>query len=351
MSWPGEKLLIRLWETIEKSGAGLILPWQMRRVGMTEAQIASHRMLVIAAAEKKIEKLREGDLSSVELLPIANNAPNMAVAVKIEPTLNPEQLTKNFTAAQSSEYLRREINVERSIDQAERVLRADESEPPDQTIDVDWFFRWREYAGGVTSDALQQLWGNVLAGELKAPGLFAYRTLDFLRNLTPDEARLTERLATVIVENNRLIHGLSLLPANNDRGVTIPISQNELRLLEELGILAGIAMLGYYDEKPPFPAKDGKYIHLFACRGRGILATTDDPSKATQIGFYQLTKLGKNVLQLVQVAADEDHLISIGHWLIRDGFKVEIGDVIDNQNGTRGFKNGVAVTLPVEGAD
>jgi hypothetical protein len=348
MSWPGEKLLIRLWETIEKSGAGLMLPWQMRRVGVTEAEIASHRILVIAAAEKQVEKMRAGDIKPTELLPISGVDSNVAITTKIDPTFNFEKLAKNFSDAQVSEHLRKEINIEKSIAQAEQVLRADESEPPERTVDVDWFFRWRECAAGVTSDSLQQLWGSVLASELKAPGLFAYRTLDFLRNLTPEEAGLIERLATVIVEDTRLIHGLTLLPAKKYKAITSPVNENELRLLEELGILAGIAMLGYFDEKKPFPAQDGEYIHLFACKGRGILAATDDPDKATRIGFYQLTKLGRNVLQLVQAAANEDHLIGIGNWLIQDGFKVQIGDVIDNGNGTRRFENGIVITLPEE---
>jgi hypothetical protein len=350
MEWPGEKLLVRLWETIESSGAGLVRPWQLKRVGMAEAQVASQRMLIIATAEKQIEKLRQSDPMEVELLPAAANQSNGASVAKIEPTLDVELLTRSFTASQTKEFLRKEVNIEKAIAHAEGLLQSDESEPSEQTVDIDWFFRWREYAGGVTSEALQQLWGNVLAGELKAPGSFAYRTLDFLRSLTQDEARLIERLATVVIEDMRLVHGRTFLQSKAGSCVTSPFHDGELMLLEELGILTGVPTLGFMDEKKPFHSSSGEYTHLLACKGRGILAITDNSEKVTQLGFYRVTKLGMNVLKLVQATPDERHLLSVGHWLIRNGFKVKIGNVIDNGNGTRRFEQSDDVELPNEGA-
>lgn len=347
MDWPGEKLLIRLWDTIEKSGTGLFRPWQLNRVGRAEAEVASSRIVLIAAAENQIAALRVSNTTEVTLRPLLGSCASDAATNKIEPTFDLTSIARNSTTSQAIEYLRKEVNIEKSVSHAESALQQDDAEPSNQAIEMDWFFRWREYAGGMSSETFQQLWGNVLAGELKAPGSFTYRTLDFLRNLSQDEARLIERLASTMVESSKIIHGKTWTMFGHVEAIANHLSHGELTLLEELGVLGGVSTMGYIDQAEPFHTTDGRHIHLLECEGRGILATTDDPKKQTGLGFYRLTKLGINVLKLVQSVPDEAYLVSLGQVLARDGFTVEIGDVILNDDGTRRFENPAAVTSPL----
>ena len=347
MDLPGEKLLTRLWDTIERSGTGLLRPWQMKRVGQAESEIASNRILLIAAAEKQAEALRTSGLPELPLLPLSKVGVSDPTATKIDPTFDLTFIAQQSTTSQAIEYLRREVNIEKAISHAENMLQQDNTEPATQAIDMDWFFRWREYSGRMASDTLQQLWGNVLTGEIKAPGSFAYRTLDFLQSLTQEEAKLIERLAATVVDGFGFIHGRSMPLLATKKVSASPLHEGELALLEELGILSGVSALGFVDNHEPHHTADGRHIHIFACNGRGILATTDDPKKKSQLEFYRLTKLGQNILQLVQAAPDEAYLLSLGQLLADDGFKVEIGDVIDIGNGTRGFNNPVTVASPV----
>jgi hypothetical protein len=346
MNWPGEKLMMRLLETIEKSGTGLFRPWQLKRVGKAEAEVASHRMTLIAAVEKQIAVLRASNPSDVPLLSLPSGGASDETNVRIEPTFDVISITRNATASQTIEYMRKEVNIEKAISHAESTLQQDTAEPSNQAMDMDWFFRWREYAGGMSSDTFQQLWGNVLAGELKTPGLFTYRTLDFLRNLSQDEAKLIERLASTMVDCFKVIHGKRWEKFGAAEAIANHLSHYELELLEELGVLNGVSTMGYIDQAEPHHMEDGRHIHILECNGRGIMATTDDPKKQTGLGFYRATKLGMNVLKLVQSVPDEAYLVSLGQVLVRDGFKVEIGDVISNDDGTRSFTNHVAVTSP-----
>jgi hypothetical protein len=187
----------------------------------------------------------------------------------------------------------------------------------------------------------------VLAGELKTPGLFTYRTLDFLRNLSQDEAKLIERLASTMVNRFQVIHGKTWEEFGPDETIANHLSHNELALLEELGVLKGVSTMGYIDQAKPRHMKDGRHMHLLECNRRAIMATTDDPKKQTGLGFYQATKLGMNVLKLVQSVPDEAYLMSLAQVLARDGFKVTICDVIPNDDGTRSLTNHVAVTPPL----
>lgn len=95
--------------------------------------------------------------------------------------------------------VRKEVNVAKAVLRAEEELRDDQSIPADGKPADDWLYRWRDYAGSVSSDELQAIWGRILAGEIKSPGLYSYRLLDFVRNLTKDEAALIEKVVPFVL--------------------------------------------------------------------------------------------------------------------------------------------------------
>lgn len=343
MDWPGEKLVIRLWDTIEASGTGLLRPWQLKRVENAKTEIAASRLSVIATAERHIAQLSRNIAVEKPLLRIASNSEANPFGSQIEPTWDVRSLEQNITSSQSIEYCRKEVNIEKAVSHAESSLEQDAAEPPTQKIDADWFFRWRDYAGGTSSDSLQQIWGHVLAGEVKAPGTFTYRTLDFLRNLTQDEAKLIERLATVTVDDVMVFHGENLLRAAMRKTIGNCLTHEELSLLEELGVVGSTELGGYIDQREPHHLPDGRHVHLMGCKGRGLMLTTDDPKKVIGLSFYRVTKLGANVLQLVQATPDEVYFLSLGQMLADNGFRVEIGNVVRQSNSTRSFENPIVV--------
>ncbi|MCY4287944.1 MAG: DUF2806 domain-containing protein [Aestuariivita sp.] len=67
---------------------------------------------------------------------------------------------------------------------ASGVLQDDPEEPPEKHVDDDWLIRWRMAAGQVSLEELQDLWGQVLAGEIKSPGTFLLRTWEFLKQMS-----------------------------------------------------------------------------------------------------------------------------------------------------------------------
>jgi hypothetical protein len=108
MDFPGEKLLIRLWETVEKSGAGLVQPWHLMRVAKAEAVAASYKMIAIAEAEKKIaEILREPSENFLAPLLLDEKDTNLSHdEIKREPIFDINAFTRQTTRAQVVEYLR-----------------------------------------------------------------------------------------------------------------------------------------------------------------------------------------------------------------------------------------------------
>ena len=182
---PGEKLLIRLWETVvEKGIGGLLSPWQTRRKGRAQIELQREERLVLAQTERDIEDIRAGHKCFT-----TNHQLIVGSAPSKEGTSGGSHA---LVAAQQDlilEQMRANVNVSKAVLSAEADLADDAQEPPDRMVDDDWLFRWRDSAGKVSSEELQALWGRVLAGEIKSPGTFSLRTLEFLKNLSQGEAR------------------------------------------------------------------------------------------------------------------------------------------------------------------
>ena len=61
MEFPGEKLVIKLWETVTEKGiGGLLSPWQTRREGRAQADIQRNERLVLAQTERDVADIRSG---------------------------------------------------------------------------------------------------------------------------------------------------------------------------------------------------------------------------------------------------------------------------------------------------
>lgn len=319
MDWPGEKLVIRLWETMAEKGIGSLLrPWQIRREGRAHTEVRREELLLLAQAEKDAEAIRSGQ---VRLLPdgkleadlISPPAHSIDRDTVRGGGLMPP-IAQLAAGAVVAEAVRKEVNVGRALIQAEAELSGDTQEPPATKPDDDWLFRWRDSASAVSSQELQQLWGRVLAGEIKAPGQFSLRTLEFLRNVSQDEAKAIEKLSKaaigdVIYRNDALLQGVG-------------IDFQFLLAMQELGVVSGVESIGI--QMTLKTTKPGSYVHLFLGHDRALLVTHADESKELKIPIYQITSIGKQILKLGAAGADITLLTGVGQELCKQGFDVAI---------------------------
>ncbi|SIS67376.1 hypothetical protein SAMN05421686_103208 [Thalassolituus maritimus] len=92
MDFPGETLLIKMWETLAEKGIGsLLAPWHEKRMGEARSQVRKQEMLVIAEAEREAEAIRSGERgvlanSDVQLLEGPRRC--HSVAGRKEPTID-----------------------------------------------------------------------------------------------------------------------------------------------------------------------------------------------------------------------------------------------------------------------
>jgi hypothetical protein len=248
-SWyPGEALVLRLWESVERFGTGLLSPTQIRREGRARADVRRYELLSDAQTGRELEEMTAGRLildSSGKLIPPPNIDPRAEWRREPPPLLPPVDDTTVFVTAQRREYadaMFRLLNLRKTV-----VLAEEEMEQTAKNfaataeeitaVDRDWLYRWKERAERVSVEEMQRLWAQLLAGETRPPGSFSLRTQDLLFSLTKTEAELIAAAARYCIKGyNRdvvIYKHKEYLDANG-------IGFDRLLYLEDMGFLMGM---------------------------------------------------------------------------------------------------------------
>lgn len=293
MEIPGEKLVIKLWETLADKGIGnLLKPWQIRREGRATTDVRREEMLALAQAERDVAAIRSGEKLLLPTGELVEKPAIPAPEVHAVPA-HTRPLSLPYVAATAdqnarAEAVRQEVSVAKAVLHAEQELKGDSALPPDGKPDDDWLLRWRECAAGVSSDELQLIWGKVLAGEVKSPGRFSLRTLEFLRNLSQAEAKAIERISPFVVASFVFRGDNSMLESEG-------IKFADLLALQELGVLAGVDGLGlqitFNSDTPGFFQK------VLTSHGAVLVVTAADAGKSITLNVCKVTTIGAQVLR------------------------------------------------------
>ncbi|VVD30884.1 DUF2806 domain-containing protein [Paraburkholderia dioscoreae] len=331
---PGEQLLIRLWTSLDRGVSGFLKPWQMKREARAQLQSRERETLVIAQAEKDADEIRAGrkkvvqDGASIRLLP--GNAE--VVDGRAEPVLDPQSLLTAAADSRAINLLREEINIAKTILKAEGVLRDDPTEPPATFADSDWLYRWRACASQMSSDELQSLFGNVLAGEIKAPGTFSLRTLDFLKNLSREEAEKIQFVCPFITDRRFiLMYGVMQTPQVYHDNPEFPF------FLQELGLLSGLGYMGNVLQR--FASDSTAIFHrVLTINDRAIVVRGPDSTAVLELHGFKTTPLGTEALSLCPMPAPPEYVRAVAEHCKTKGFDVSIASCRARAEGIAGVE-------------
>ncbi|MEC6907757.1 DUF2806 domain-containing protein [Photobacterium piscicola] len=335
MDIPGEKLVIKMWESlIDKGIGGVLQPWQERRVGESRLELKQKELIKLARAEKMADDIRQGKVNFENLM-LENHLEHQNE--RVEPSINMERLVQDTINTETSERIRKNINVSKSILIAEDILFTEtESSSDDEKIDDDWLFNWREYAGRVSSEDLQQLWGKVLAGEIKQPGRYSYRTLSFLKTLSKSDAELITLVAQFVIDGVLMRNHEAIF---EKAGVNF----STLMYLQELGILSGVEALGLKSDWKSLDSS--KYIKAFVSYNHCVILEHEDMNKIASSSIYLVTSIGKEILSLAQFSAEKEYLESVGKHFVSQGFKVKVADWVQETPVNGRYFNAVEIVV------
>jgi len=336
MELPGEKLMIKLWETLSEKGIGAWLrPGQQRREGLVGLEMKRAELLTLAQAAREVEEISSGakSISDFDLkLKFSSAKPLTQLTDRVEPTINVARLIEQSSTGTVFDSVRKEINVAKSILHAEEKIQSEsDADIGDDKVNEDWIYRWRDYAGDVNSDEMQRLWGRLLAGEVKEPGTYSLRCMEFLRSLEQSEAKLIE------IACERTVDGIVLMEPSLDGY----LSFSQLLELDTLGVISGVSGGGV---QRTLASKDGKpWTRLMLANDRCLFVKHPNHSATARMSGYVLTKLGCQMQSLGNFKSDIDYLKDFGRLLIKQGCSVTIAEFIRNADGGIRYHNAISV--------
>lgn len=329
MQMPGEALLLKMWETlIEKGIGGLISPyytvWKNKKLTLGAIELDKISKIAIANGEEEIVELDNSQLlitNQLESINKQNNFPMGTVQ---------EYVRKN----EVRRLIQEELNVTQAIIHANNRLLNDETPLPENVINIDWLHMWRDNASKVSDEEVQSLWGNVLAQEFIEPGRYSLRLLEFIKTLSKSEALVIEKIAPY---TSKL--GVVFGRVNNEEFLTddrvflekTNLSRTELKLLEEIGVLSDLSGLGMVNEFENMKKKDeAGFLSGFLINDDTALMLSSESINESlndklSIAYYSITKIGREVLSLINYETEPHHLEWLAHQFSKD-YKVTICD-------------------------
>jgi Protein of unknown function (DUF2806) len=325
---PGEKLIIKMWETLTEKGIGsLLTPWNLKREGKARNEVRRAEILMLAQAETDAADVRagrkhlQGD-GTLLLTSSISQAAAMAqdeVSDRIEPTLSLPAAIRTSEITAAVENARREINTAKAVLYAEEQLAGDPQQPPSREIEEDWLFAWRDYAGRVAAEDLQRLWGSVLAGEVKSPGKYSMRTLECLKTLSKPDAEKISKLARYSIGGRIARSQADYL---NKQGINLDF----LLGMQEMGVVSGVESVGlnvtYYGKQ----GAGEKFVEVLLSNSKALVVEHENALKTLELEVYVLTAVGSQILELGKFEPDIEYLNLVGKQMAAQGFRVHLCD-------------------------
>lgn len=109
-------------------------------------------------------------------------------------TSNFEEIAKRASSRLAFQEITKQQNIEAVADKAYEELKASEA-VTDKPVNPDWMCRFFNSVENISNEEMQTIWAHILAGEVKEPDTYSYRTLEKLKNMTQQEALIFQRVA------------------------------------------------------------------------------------------------------------------------------------------------------------
>jgi uncharacterized repeat protein (TIGR03899 family) len=293
------KPLTRLIEVISAGIGTVSRPYFIKKVADARAYEAT----------KLCETLNE--IAEKQNLPVIYKDGNLEIWQK------PEDKTLILTSSDIAERCsnridyqerKRQKNIENITATAAEEL-AQETSVPDNPPEEDWITRFFACAQDISSDEMQVLWGRILSGEIKKPGSYSLRTLEFIKNLTKSEAQTFEQLGKMAIQIPGgtwvvVVHNKDWLKDNRE---IFPMQQF---LLGELGVMypSDLSFNAFNDSETTEIAFFSDNYLLLLKRG--------EIKNNIQMPVWKFTGIGQELLTLVQKPLDEQYFYYIAKFFI-----------------------------------
>ncbi len=329
--------ILNLRKALSKCGIGFLASAdQIKEKGMAYAEVKRHETLMMAQTEREAQKIRQGEKQYItdgnlgKLVDLSGSDDKTTDVLEPKTTLN--DFSRKIEQQKHAEEIQQEINITKTIHLTEEELLKSQQEPPEKEIDSDWLYRWRDNAKNITNDELRQFWARALAGEVKSPGSYSLRTLEFIKNLSQEEAQSIAKLGSFATLSNAIFK----MPVLEKEGINFAF----LLQMEELGILSGVHSGPTDGVRLGMKSREqSKYLQLIISRNRILIIEAEEASKHFSLDCYSISKVGAELFLLGDFSANEEYMREIGEQIKSKGFDVKIADYVRTHAKSGAYSN------------
>lgn len=199
----------------------------------------------------------------------------------------------------------KECNYQNILENAKKEfeINEDECEINLEKFDLNWYLKFSEISRNISDDNLQQLWGRILSNEGRSPGKYNLRFLDFLMNISTDEAILIQKISLLVIDGDFINSDIDLL-AKYD------IRLQDICLLQEIGFLANDQFVKTFNINHN---RVDMYLKNYCIQLKG--STGFDKINNVDQDGYLLTSIGKRVIELFATESSISELLKFIEYL------------------------------------
>lgn len=150
---------------------------------------------------KHIKKMADAKVYEVKVIGKASLSIDVPIAYddgKVQlNTSDYEDLAKRAGNRLAFEQMQKQQNIESVLGKTYLELE-NETSVNDEPVSTDWALRAFKSFEDISDEYIQTLWAKILAREIKKPKSVSLRTLEVVRNISSDEARLFEKMGHIL---------------------------------------------------------------------------------------------------------------------------------------------------------
>lgn len=157
---------------------------------------------------------------------------------------------------------------------------------PQEEIDDDWLYTFRDSVKNISSEELQSIWAKLLANEIQSPSTYSLRTLDTLKNMSSHEAEKFKQFIKLTITDTKHTNRITI--DNLDILSKYGINYIDILLLEEIGLIQVGSVRAIVPGDNIYILDDTKFIDI-----------QNDTGTKGSFGVYTTTKVGTELASIV----------------------------------------------------
>lgn len=209
-----------------------------------------------------------------------------------------EQIAKRASVRLTHQEITKQQNIEAVVDNAYEELENVEN-VSSKTVNPDWMFRFFNSVENISDKDMQTIWGHILAGEIKQPDTYSFRTLEKLKNMTQKEAKDFQMVSSLALQTGGRKFILGEDSILNKHGVYF----SHILELEECGLM----MTQSLSLEIAASAKEPDIIY-----NSGLLGSIfgkEDQKQTFRMSVYVFTESGSQLIEAIHPEINSQYFI------------------------------------------